>query len=78
MNDVKLRIGLPCKGAGLTDTIFLEVTLGELVKAGGMIKENPEKYKGEEATLMALRDLWAGREDQSATAPSDTSQKVPE
>ena len=77
MNEVKLRIALPCKGAGLTDTIWTEVTLGDLVEAGGLMMENPEKYSGEDGTMKALKDLWAQRK-KSDTAPSDTSRPVQE
>ena len=53
-----MRVAFPCDGSGPTDTIWLEVSLDDLIKTGDMIQENPEKYSGEKAALNALRDLW--------------------
>lgn len=58
LKEVTMRVAFPCDGSGPTDTIWLEVSLDDLIKAGGMIQENPDKFIGEKAALNALRDLW--------------------
>ena len=68
LKEVTMRVAFPCDVSGPTDTIWLEVSLDDLIKAGEMINANPEKYSGDNAALNALSDLWESKgESESET-----------
>ncbi len=57
-DEPKIRIGLHCKGAP-NDTLWIEATFSEAVEVGSLIKENPEKYSGEDGDMKAWKEYWA-------------------
>ena len=61
LKEVTMRVAFPCDGSGPTDTIWLEVSLDDLIKAGEMINANPEMCSGDNAALNALSDLWKSK-----------------
>ena len=74
IEDSKTRIVLPSKGGN----IHLEVTLGEMMKLGEMVEKDPERFKNQEETMKALREIRQENLVQSATEPSGTSRTTPE
>ena len=63
LKEITMRVAFPCDGSGPTDTIWLEVSLDDLIKAGEMIKPNPKKYSGDNTALNALSDLWESKRE---------------